>query len=96
MSQAFYDFVRGREEVLPAGYSLQGMKVYRYLVYLGVSQMIDASYADLKNGLGEEGWQMLIQDFVRQSAWDSHFYGDLENEFKRYLEKTCQSDSDEP
>lgn len=95
MSQAFYDFVRGRTDALPDGYEARGMQVYRHLVYLGASQMIEACYPQLKTDLGEEDWRMLIEDFVRQSAWGSHFYGDLDGEFKGYLDKVCQSASSE-
>ena len=29
MSDAFYDYVRGRSETVPAGYTLSGMRAYR-------------------------------------------------------------------
>lgn len=88
MSCTFYDFVRGVTDQVPDGYSLNGMKVYRYLVYLGASQMIDACFPNLRKQLGEEDWRVLIEDFVRTSAWSSNFYGDLKDEFNQYLAKT--------
>lgn len=87
MSTAFYDYVRGITDEVPEGYTLKGMKVYRFLVYLGASQMIESCYPDLRSHLGEEGWETLIRAFIRGSAWTSHFYGDLENEFRTFLEK---------
>ena len=83
----FYDYVRGRSDVVPAGHTQAGMRVYRYLVHLGASQMIEAHHPELRASLGEEAWLALIADFVRQSAWDSHFYGDLHDEFLAYLDR---------
>jgi hypothetical protein len=83
----FYDYVRGRSDVVPAGHTEAGMRVYRHLVHLGASQMIEAHHPELRASLGEEAWLALIADFVRQSAWDSHFYGDLHDEFLAYLDR---------
>ncbi|OZI72104.1 HvfC/BufC family peptide modification chaperone [Bordetella genomosp. 12] len=85
MSAAFYDYVRGLSDQIPPGYSAAGMRVYRYLVYLGASQMVDASFPGLRDGLGESAWRVLIEEFVRQSAWTSPFYGDLQHEFRDFL-----------
>lgn len=92
MSTAFYDYVRGVTDEVPAGYELAGMKVYRFLVYLGASQMIESCFPILKEQLSDENWRNLIEDFIRQSAWTSHFYGDLEHEFRLYLDRTIQTD----
>lgn len=89
MSAAFYDFVRGRCDDLPAGYSEAGMRVYRYLVYLGASQMVEAHFPAVRSQLGEAAWRALIEDFVRQSSWTSHHYGDLKDAFLAYLARTC-------
>ncbi|OGA82558.1 MAG: DUF2063 domain-containing protein [Burkholderiales bacterium RIFCSPHIGHO2_01_FULL_63_240] len=83
----FYDYVRGRSDVVPTGHTEAGMRVYRHLVHLGASQMIEAHHPELRASLGEEAWLALIADFVRQSAWDSHFYGDLHDEFLAYLDR---------
>jgi len=83
----FYDYVRGRSDVVPAGHTEAGMRVYRHLVRLGASQMIEAHHPELRASLGEEAWLALIADFVRQSAWTSHFYGDLHDEFLAYLDR---------
>lgn len=83
----FYDYVRGRSDVVPIGHTEAGMRVYRHLVHLGASQMIEAHHPELRASLGEEAWLALIADFVRQSAWTSHFYGDLHDEFLTYLDR---------
>lgn len=83
--RAFYDYVRGRTDDLPPGYTLAGMRVYRHLVWLGASQMIEAHHPQLRAQLGEEQWRTLIAAFVRQSAWDSHFYADLGAAFVEFL-----------
>ena len=85
MSAAFFDYVRGRSDVVPPGYAEAGLRAYRYLVYLGASQMVQAHFPELRAQLGEEAWRTLIEGFVRQSAWRSHFYGDLRHEFLDYL-----------
>ena len=92
MSEAFYDFVRGRSEVVPEGHSLQGLRAYRHLVWLGASQVIDAHHPDLRSTLGEEAWQALIAAFVRDSAWDSHFYADLVPAFEAYVAQLAAQD----
>lgn len=84
----FHDYVRGRSDVVPEGYTEAGMRVYRHLVRLGASQMVEAHHPELRERLGEEAWHALIADFVRQSAWTSHFYGDLHDEFLAYLDRT--------
>lgn len=111
MSAAFFDYVRGRSDEVPAGYSLQGMRVYRHLVLLGARQMVESCFPLLReqmceqigkesgeeNGkeMGEQVWNELLTDFVRQSAWTSNFYGDLENEFQEYLAR-LQQDQQRP
>lgn len=85
MSSAFYDYVRGRSETFPEGYTLAGMRAYRYLVYLGASQMVEAHFPDLRAQLEESAWRLLIEGFVRQSAWTSPYYGDLHHDFIAFL-----------
>ncbi len=82
---AFYDYVRGRSDVVPPGYSEAGMRVYRHLVYLGAAQLIEAHFPQLKEELDEDAWRTLIEGFVRQSNWTSHYYGDLKDEFLAFL-----------
>lgn len=84
---AFFDYVRGRSEVVPAGYREDGLRAYRYLVHLGAAQMVDAHYPEVRTSLGEAGWHELIAAFVRDSAWDSHFYGDLTDDFLVFLDQ---------
>lgn len=82
---AFYDYVRGRTDAVPQGYTEAGMRVYRYLVYLGAAQMIEAHFPALRSELDDEAWRTLIEGFVRQSNWTSHYYGDLKDEFLAFL-----------
>lgn len=84
----FYDYIRGRSDEVPAGYTLAGLRVYRYLVYLGASQMVQSHYPDLRTQLGESAWQELMQAFVRESRWQSNFYEDLIEEFHQFLQRT--------
>lgn len=84
-SDAFYDYVRGLTDDVPEGYALNGMRAYRHLVYLGASQMVHAHFPEVRETLGEEAWRALIEAFVRQSAWTSHYYGDLKDEFTAFL-----------
>ncbi|MDE2593048.1 MAG: putative DNA-binding domain-containing protein [Burkholderiales bacterium] len=81
----FYDYVRGRTDAIPAGYTEPGMRAYRYLVYLGASQMVEAHFPEVKSELGDEAWRTLIEAFVRQSQWTSNYYGDLKDEFLTFL-----------
>ncbi|MES2091191.1 MAG: putative DNA-binding domain-containing protein [Pseudomonadota bacterium] len=85
MSDGFYDYVRGRSDRVPTGYKEAGMRAYRYLVYLGASQMVEAHFPAVREQLGEEAWRTLIETFVRQSEWTSPYYGDLKHEFLAYL-----------
>lgn len=81
----FYDYVRGCSSEVPAGYEERGLRVYRYLVRLGASQMIEAHYPDLRQQLGEEAWDELLSAFIRQSRWTSNFYKDLKDEFLDFI-----------
>lgn len=85
MSAAFYDFVRGRSDDVPAGYAAAGLRVYRHLVYLGASQMIEAHFPAVREQLGDDAWRTLIEAFIRQSEWTSPYYGDLKDDFLAYL-----------
>lgn len=85
MSAAFYDFVRGRSDDVPAGYTAAGLRVYRHLVYLGASQMIEAHFPAVRAQLGDDAWRTLIEAFIRQSEWSSPYYGDLKDDFLAYL-----------
>ena len=85
MSAAFYDYVRGRSDAVPPGYTKAGLNAYRHLVYLGASQMVEAHFPELRTQLGEADWRTLIEGFVRQSAWDSPFYEDLKDEFTAFV-----------
>jgi len=82
---AFYDYVRGLSDDVPAGYTEAGMRLYRHLVWLGAEQLLAAHFSQVKTTLGQEAWKTLIEAFVRQSNWSSHFYGDLKNEFMAFL-----------
>ena len=81
----FFDYVRGLTEVVPEGYSPQGMAVYRHHVYLGPSQLLAASYPELKTALSEDAWTSLMKDFIAKTRWSSHFYSDIDENFKQYL-----------
>jgi hypothetical protein len=85
MPAGFYAYVRGLSDEVPPGYTEAGLRVYRHLVRLGASQMIEAHYPGLRGELGEEAWTLLIAEFVRRSEWSSHFYGDLKDEFVDFL-----------
>lgn len=87
---AFYDYVRGRSDELPAGYAEPGMRVYRHLVWLGASQAVEAHFPELRTQLGEEAWQPLIATFVRDSQWTSPFLGDLPHEFTAFLARQSE------
>jgi hypothetical protein len=47
--------------------------------------MVEAHFPEVKQQLGEAEWRALIDAFVRDSTWPSHFYGDLGDEFTAYL-----------
>lgn len=85
MSADFFAYVRGQTDVVPPGYREDGMRVYRHLVYLGASQMVESHFPAVRAELGDEAWRTLIEAFVRQSAWTSPYYGDLKNEFLAYI-----------
>ncbi len=85
MLEDFYLYVRGATEVIPHGYSEAGMRAYRHFVLLGASQMIEAHFPAIRQQLGEPAWKELMQAFVRHSAWTSHYYGDIKDEFLAFL-----------
>lgn len=85
MPEDFYSYIRGATDVVPPGYTEAGLRAYRHLVFLGASQMIEAHFPAIREQMGEPAWKELIQAFVRQSAWTSHYYGDLKDEFLAFL-----------
>lgn len=84
---ALYEYVRGRTEAIPPGYAEPGMRLYRHLVWLGASQLLEAHYPAVRDVFDEAGWQALVAEFVRESRWDSHFYGDMADEFLDFLHR---------
>ncbi|HET8731307.1 MAG TPA: DNA-binding domain-containing protein [Moraxellaceae bacterium] len=87
---SFHDYVRGRTDDVPSGYTEAGMRLYRHLVYLGASQMLEAHFPEVQAALGEEGWRQLLQAFIRESKWDSPFYGDMKDEFLSFLARQME------
>ncbi len=85
MSDAFYDYVRGRSDVVPEGHDERGLQAYRHLVWLGASQMVESYFPEVRRELGEDAWRALIAAFVRDSRWQSHYYGDLKDDFLAFL-----------
>lgn len=81
----FFDYVRGISDVVPKGYTQQGLAVYRYHVHLGVSQLLESSYPELKKSLNQDDWTSLIGDFIAKTRWSSNFYADLDENFRQYL-----------
>ena len=59
MSANFYDYVRGVSDQVPPGYSDNGMRAYRHLVYVGASQMVEAQ--DLFQLLNSQNYILLQQ-----------------------------------
>jgi hypothetical protein len=90
----FWDYIRGLSDHVPAGYTEKGMNFYRYLVYLGVDQMLEICFEEIRKALSDEDWEALLKDFIAKSKWESHFYGDLENAFMEYLASETVSSSD--
>jgi hypothetical protein len=82
---AFFDYVRGVTDKLPDGYSEKGMRLYRHHVYLGASQLLTATYPQLKEKLLDSEWEALMVDFVKKTKWTSHIYAELIIDFKKYL-----------
>jgi hypothetical protein len=42
--EKFFDFVRGATDIIPEGYAEPGLRAYRHLVFLGVSQILEAHF----------------------------------------------------
>ena len=87
MPADFYDYVRGRSDQVPPGYSDNGMRAYRHLVFLGASQMVEAHHPVLRAQLGDDAWRELIAAFVRDSRWSSPYYGDMNDAFLEFIQR---------
>lgn len=84
-SEAFFDYVRGITDEVPSGHTKAGCDLYRHLVYIGVEQMLSDTHTNVKTGMGEGPWGQLIRLFITTTRWSSNYYGDLEDEFNRFL-----------
>jgi hypothetical protein len=84
---AFFEHVRGQTDDVPLGYDPRGLAVYRHLVHLGAAQVIEAQFPQLRAQVGEDHWRTLVSAFVRDSKWQSHFLGDLSDEFLEFLSR---------
>ena len=88
---AFYDFVRGRSDSLPEGHSERGMLLYRHLVWLGVSQMIESQFPSLREQMGETAWLTLTRAYVAQSTWTSPHCQDIPHDFPAFVAHAAAS-----
>ena len=87
LCQGFWDYVRGLSNDVPAGFSQNGMDLYRHLTYLGAHQQLSLNFPEVYQQLGQDNWEKLMRDFIANSRWDSHFYADLKQDFLRYLQQ---------
>lgn len=87
----FFAYVRGNSSVNNHG---RGADVYRFLVNLGVDDVIRSYYPQIVEGLGEEQFNELVNEFIRQSEWRSPYVNDLKEEFERFLGIESVSSSD--
>ena len=78
----FYAYVRGQSSVNTHG---RGADVYKFLVNLGVDDVIRDYFPQVVAGLGEEQFAVLINEFIKQSQWRSPYVNDLKEEFERFL-----------
>ncbi|MGI9212641.1 MAG: HvfC/BufC family peptide modification chaperone [Methylococcaceae bacterium] len=78
----FYAFVRNQTHINNHG---RGAEVYRFLVRLGVDEMLRSRYPQVYEALDKDDWETLLTDFIKKSSWSSPYVIDLENEFEQYL-----------
>jgi hypothetical protein len=86
----FYNFIRGNNENedISDTYNINGLNVYKKLVYIGVDNMVKSCYPELYKQLDDPSIQMLLLDFISSSKWSSPFYGSLQHEFEQYIKNT--------
>ena len=83
--QDFFDYIKEVSDTIPEGYTKQGLDVYRYLVYLGVDQMLEDAFPQVREIISEEDWKLLLKNFIKDFKFTSPYYSNLDEDFKTYL-----------
>jgi hypothetical protein len=90
--QAFFEYIRGNTDVIPAGYNKKGLDLYRRLVFIGVEQTLSLYYPKLKEGVSNDEWITTVEEFIKESRFESNFLASLADEFRLWLStKTVSS-----
>jgi hypothetical protein len=80
----------------PAGIEDRRMGIYRDLVFSNVQMFLSADFPVIRELYGEDAWNSMTRDFLREHQCHTPFVPDFGREFLRYVEARQQRGADDP
>jgi len=80
----------------PAGIEERRMQIYRELVFTNMESFVSSNFPVLRSLYGDEEWDVLARDFLREHRCHTPLFPEFAREFLRYLETRQQQGRDPP
>jgi hypothetical protein len=80
----------------PAGIEDRRMEIYRDLVFSNIQMFLSADFPVIRALYGEDAWNLMTRDFLREHQCHTPFVPDFGREFLRYVEARQQRGADDP
>lgn len=81
---------------VPAGIEPRRLKIYANLFFNNVSSMLGSTFPVIRAVLGDDGWRVLVRDFLREHAARTPVFTELARELLRYLDDRADAGHDDP
>lgn len=80
----------------PPGVEPRRLQVYAELFHRNVSGLLAATFPVIRATLGDEAWQALVRDFLREHPTHTPLFTELPRELLRYLDTRAQHSRGDP
>jgi hypothetical protein len=94
--QALAAWIRDPRNAPPAGIEPRRLQVYADLVLGNLSGLLGSTFPVIRAVLGEDRWQALMRDFLREHESRTPLFTELAAELLRYLDARADSKHDDP
>ncbi len=87
---------RPAAENAPAGFPVDRLDIYSELLYQKFDESLSACFPVMHSILQDNGWRMLVQDFIAEHPCQTPYYRKIPDEFVLYLQQERQAVDDPP
>lgn len=95
--QALGEWIRDPDSARPpAGVEPRRLRVYADLFLRNVSGLLASTFPVMQAVLGDDGWQGLMRDFLREHPSRTPVFAELPRELLRYLDARAERGIDDP